>query len=183
MLSIRSHGWARDVDENYQKQWKSEFQIDDFREFYSFYFPGFNLRSTDLNAFLGISQLKTMNEIVKVREHNYNLYNTLLENKYWKQESKYDQLSSFAYGTIVENRLEVFQYLKKNGIETRPLICGSMGKQPFWIKQFGVKHLKVADIVHDYGLYLPNHLYIDDEKVAFICKIFKEIAKPKFFNE
>jgi CDP-6-deoxy-D-xylo-4-hexulose-3-dehydrase len=181
MLSIRSHGWSRDVDSNFKEEWKKEYNIDDVREFYTFYYPGFNLRSTDLNAFIGISQLDKMEEIIKVRENNYNFYNKYLEGKYWKQESKYAELSSFAYGTIVENRMEVFNHLKKNNIEVRPLICGSMGKQPFWIKKYGHTPLEVADVIHDYGLYLPNHLYLDQEKIKFVCEKFKEVAIPKFF--
>jgi CDP-6-deoxy-D-xylo-4-hexulose-3-dehydrase len=180
MLSIRSHGWSRDVDGFYKEQWKNEFDIDQVREFYTFYFPGFNLRSTDLNAFLGLSQLDRIEEIVSVRQNNYNLYNKYLEGKYWKQESQFNELSSFAYGTLVENREEVFNHLKNNNIEVRPLICGSMGKQPFWIKKFGYMPLKVADIVHDYGLYFPNHLYIDEEKIKYITDKFKEVAIPKF---
>ncbi len=181
MLSIRSHGWSRDVDSNFKEEWKKEFNIDDVREFYTFYYPGFNLRSTDLNAFIGISQLDKMDEIIKVRENNYNFYNKFLDGKYWKQESKFSELSSFAYGTIVENRMEVFNHLKKNNIEVRPLICGSMGKQPFWIKKYGHTPLEVADVIHDYGLYLPNHLYLDEEKIKFVCDKFKEVAVPKFF--
>ena len=181
MLSIRSHGWSRDVDSNFKEEWKKEFNIDDVREFYTFYYPGFNLRSTELNAFIGISQLDKMDEIIKVRENNYNFYNKFLEGKYWKQESKFSELSSFAYGTIVENRMEVFNHLKKNNIEVRPLICGSMGKQPFWIKKYGHTPLEVADVIHDYGLYLPNHLYLDEEKIKFVCDKFKEVAVPKFF--
>lgn len=179
MLSIRSHGWSRDVDKDYQDKWKDEFEVDDFREFYSFYYPGFNLRSTDLNAFLGINQLEKMDEIVKVRETNYLLYKNLLQDKFWIQESKYDQLSSFAFGTLVENRLEVFNHLKKNNIETRPLICGSMGRQPFWIKKHGEQHLPIADVVHDFGIYLPNHLYVSEADVKFVCEKFKEVAIPK----
>ncbi len=181
MLSIRSHGWARDIEESYKTAWKEEFNIDQFREFYSFYYPGFNLRSTDLNAFIGISQIDHMSEIVTRREENYLYYNEFLDNKFWSQKSKYDQLSSFAFGTIVENRLEVYNHLKKNGIESRPLICGSMGRQPFWIKKFGVKHLPIADVIHDYGMYLPNHLYLDKNSVQFITEKFKEVAIPKFF--
>ena len=181
MLSIRSHGWSRDVDSNYKEEWKLEFNIDEVREYYTFYFPGFNLRSTDLNAFVGINQLKRLDEITSVREQNYNFYKKYLGDKYWSQESKYKQLSSFAFGTIVENRVEVFNHLKKNEIEVRPLICGSMGKQPFWIKRFGYTPLKVADIVHDYGLYLPNHFYINEEKIKFITEKFMEVAIPKFF--
>lgn len=181
MLSIRSHGWSRDVDSNFKEEWKSEFNIDEVREYYTFYYPGFNLRSTDLNAFVGINQLKRLDEITLVREANYNLYKKYLGDKYWSQESNYQQLSSFAFGTIVENRVEVFNHLKKNEIEVRPLICGSMGKQPFWIKRFGNTPLEVADIVHDFGLYLPNHLYINEEKIKYITEKFMEVAIPKFF--
>ena len=181
MLSIRSHGWSRDVDQNYKDQWKETYSIDDVREYYTFYYPGFNLRSTDLNAFIGISQLDKMNEITKVRQQNFEYYNEFLEGKYWSQQSEFADLSSFAFGTIVENRIEVFNHLKKNDIEVRPLICGSMGKQPFWIKKYGHTPLEVADVVHDYGLYLPNHLYLDKEKIKFVTDRFKEIAIPKFF--
>ena len=181
MLSIRSHGWSRDVDENYKKEWKDEYNIDDVREYYTFYYPGFNLRSTDLNAFIGISQLDKMAEITTVRQRNFELYNHFLDGKYWSQQSHFDELSSFAFGTIVENRIEVFNHLKKHNIEVRPLICGSMGKQPFWIKKYGHTPLEVADIIHDYGLYLPNHLYLDEEKIKFVTDKFKEVAVPKFF--
>jgi CDP-6-deoxy-D-xylo-4-hexulose-3-dehydrase len=53
--------------------------------------------------------------------------------------------------------MEVFKYLKKLKIETRPLICGNIGRHPFWINKKGEIKLKNADIVHYYGLYLPNN--------------------------
>ena len=87
MLSIRSHGWSRDVDTNFKNEWKETFNIDEVREFYTFYYHGFDLRSTDLNAFLGISQLTKMEEITKVREENFKLYKKYLGDKYWSQES------------------------------------------------------------------------------------------------
>lgn len=182
MLSIRSHGWARDIEEKYKNEWEQEYNIDKFRQYYSFYFPGFNLRSTDLNAFLGISQLKKLDEISSVREKNFLLYKQLLGKKYWVQKSKYDHLSNFAYGTFVENRLEVFEHLKANGIETRPLICGSMGLQPFWIKRFGKTSLMIADLVHNYGLYLPNHFHMTSEKIEYVCEVFSQKAIPKILQ-
>jgi CDP-6-deoxy-D-xylo-4-hexulose-3-dehydrase len=181
MLSIRSHGWSRDVDPLLKQQWKEEFDIDDAREFYTFYYPGFNLRSTDLNAFLGISQLDAMEQIVTSRARNYELYKKHLEDIFWVQVSKHETLSSFAFGTLVENRQEVFHYLKKHNIEVRPLICGSMGRQPFWIKRYGVTHLPNADRVHDYGIYLPNHIYLSNEDIKFVCDRFREIAIPISF--
>ncbi|MGA0133292.1 MAG: DegT/DnrJ/EryC1/StrS family aminotransferase [Opitutales bacterium] len=177
MLSIRSHGWSRDVPEADRQAWKKEFAIDDFREFYSFYYPGYNLRSTDLNAYLGRLQLKRLPEIAKVRARNFELYRQTLP-EFWSQSSEGGFVSSFSFGTYVQNRLEVSKHLLAHGVECRPLVCGSMGRQPFWIKMHGVTRLPVADKVHDYGLYLPNHANITPEDIAYVAKHFREVAQP-----
>ncbi len=177
MLSIRSHGWSRDVPEADRIAWRKEHDIDEFREFYSFYYPGYNLRSSDLNAFLGRGQLQRLPDIAKAREHNFELYRKALP-EFWSQRSERSFVSSFAYGTFVKNRLAVFHHLKSNGIECRPLVCGSMGRQPFWIKRYGVTHLTVADRVHDFGLYLPNHANITPDDISYVARCFKEVAEP-----
>jgi len=177
MLSIRSHGWSRDVMPEYQHAWQHEHAIDEFREFYTFYYAGFNLRPTDLNAYLGILQLQRLPEIISIRKRNYELYQKALP-EFWSQISQKSLVSSFAYGTFVNNRLEVFSHLKASGIECRPLVCGSMGRQPFWIKRYGEERLPVADLVHDYGLYLPNHARITPEDIAYVANCFHSVAKP-----
>jgi len=74
LLSIRSHGWDRDLPIEKQKQLRNKYNISDFRAFYTFYYPGFNLRSTDLQAFLGMGQLDKLNNVVKRRNENYKRY-------------------------------------------------------------------------------------------------------------
>lgn len=181
MLSLRSHGWGRDVELEYHEKWKKEYSIDEVRDLYTFYYPGFNLRSTDLNAFLGLSQLKKIDNLVNKRKENFDIYNSNLKD-FWAQNSDAEVLSSFAYGVIIENRLEVYKHLKNNNIETRPLICGSIGRHPFWIQKLGEVRLSMADIIHDNGLYLPNHYNIGKEEIDFICDKFKEVARPYNFN-
>jgi CDP-6-deoxy-D-xylo-4-hexulose-3-dehydrase len=180
MASMRSHGWNRDLNKNFKKKLEEKYEIDEFKNLYTFYYPGYNFRSTDLNAFLGIEQLKKINNISKVRNNNFNIYNEKLNN-FWCQTSSSNFISSFAFGTLVKNRMEVFKYLKKFNIETRPLICGNIGRHPFWIKKFGRKKLINADIVHENGLYLPNNFNLKMNDIIYICDIFKQIAIPKFF--
>ena len=177
MLSIRSHGWSRDVPEADRLAWRQAYDIDEFREFYSFYYAGYNLRATDLNAYLGRGQLRRLAEITEIRARNFALYRQALP-EFWCQTSQHSLVSSFAYGTFVQNRLEVARQLQANGIECRPLVCGSMGRQPFWIKRYGVLHLPVADRVHDYGLYLPNHVHITAEDIQYVAKHFRAVARP-----
>jgi CDP-4-dehydro-6-deoxyglucose reductase, E1 len=176
MLSIRSHGWSRDIEPEFETSWKSDFDVDEFRNLYTFYYPGFNLRSTDLNAFLGLSQIKKLDNITAKRSANFDLYKKYLGLNFFFQKSQTDVLSGFAFGTFAKNRLEVFHHLKKNKIECRPLVCGSMGRQPFWIKKYGEMHLANADKIHDYGLYLPIHDKLTEAQIEFVCSKFMEVA-------
>ena len=177
MLSLRSHGWSRDLSLERRDALTTENGVDSFRNLYTFYYPGFNLRSTDLQAFIGRSQLHKIDEIIDIREQNFQLYNQALP-EYFTQESKTERLSSFAYGTYIENRLDVYESLKKKDIECRPLICGNIARHPFWMNMYGASDLQNADKVHDYGIYLPNHHNLSGNDVAYITEAFSEIANP-----
>ena len=180
MLSLRSHGWSRDLPAKIRDGLMADHGIDEFRNLYTFYYPGFNLRSTDLQAFIGRSQLKKLDRITADRARNYNTYRAGLAD-FFCQTSSADPVSSFAYGTLIENRNEVFEHLSRNDIECRPLICGNIGRHPFWAKRYGDPQLKNADIVHDFGIYMPNHHNLSEEHVKFVCETFKQVARPKHF--
>ena len=67
----------------------------------------------------------------------------------------------------------------KNGVETRPLICGSMGMQPFWKKlNKSFTNLKYSNQVHEYGIYLPINADLTPEQVNYVIKLFKRVAVP-----
>ncbi|TYC79826.1 DegT/DnrJ/EryC1/StrS family aminotransferase [Stappia sp. BW2] len=177
MLSLRSHGWSRDLSPERRDALTSEYEIDEFRNLYTFYYPGYNLRSTDLQAFIGRSQLKKIDKIIKTRSDNFACYAAMLPD-YFQQISNTSTLSSFAYGTFVKNRLEVFEVLKAASIECRPLICGNIARHPFWLKTQGALTLANADKVHDYGIYLPNHHNITRTDIERIVEIFTRVAIP-----
>ena len=177
LTSIRSHGWGRDLENQERKRLEKKFNIDKVRSLYSFYYSGFNLRSTDLNAFLGIQQMKVLNKKIKTRFRNFKIFSKNLSN-FWSQKSEAKIISNFGYALMVKNRSEVFDFLKKNKIETRPLICGNMGQQPFWIKKYKRPILPNAEKVHKFGLYLPNHENLTAKQVKYICDKVKIIAKP-----
>ena len=37
------------------------------------------------------------------------------------------------------------------------MICGSMGTQPFYVKEYGKLELPNVSIIDKYGFYIPNH--------------------------
>jgi CDP-6-deoxy-D-xylo-4-hexulose-3-dehydrase len=82
----------------------------------------------------------------------------------------------------VANRLEVYRHLRERGVESRPLVCGSIGRQPFWTRRHGTCALPNADVVHEYGIYLPNHARIGAAEVAHVAEAFREVAEPKAFE-
>ena len=77
LLSIRSHGWDRDLPQEKQEFLRKKYNIDSFRSLYTFYYPGFNLRATDLQAFIGLNQLEKLTTIVENRYKNYLRYKKL----------------------------------------------------------------------------------------------------------
>ncbi len=181
-LSIRSHGWARDVQKKFRLNLEKKFKIDEFKSLFTFYYSGFNVRSTDLNASLGLEQLKKIRKISLIREMNYNRYKKNLST-FWCQKSNLKILSSFGYATFVKNRLDVFKYLRKKKIQSRPLICGNMAQQPFLKNKFKNKiNLNNAKFVDKYGIYLPNHANLSQHDIDYISEQFLKIAKPIFFK-
>lgn len=181
-LAIRAHGWARDMEKKFRLNLEKKFKIDEFKSLFTFYYSGFNIRSTDFNACIGIEQIKKINQIAKIRQKNFLRYKTNLKS-FWSQKSNLSILSSFGYATFVKNRLQVFKYLKSNRIQCRPLICGNIGHQPF-VKQ-NIKrnfNLNNAKFVDKNGIYLPNHTNLNLEDIDFISKKFLDIAQPIHFN-
>lgn len=158
LLSIRSHGWNRDLTEDNKKMLNEKYDLNEFRALYTFFHPGFNLRSTDLQAFIGNIQLDKIDDIVKKRINNFNLYNDFLNDDFWKvKPSDNTVVSNFAYPIIVKNVVELSGILFENGVENRPLICGSINEQPFWYEKYGKTYLPNSKVVHYNGMYLPNN--------------------------
>jgi CDP-6-deoxy-D-xylo-4-hexulose-3-dehydrase len=177
LKAIRSHGWDRDMDEEESKKLKKEHNVDSFNDLYTFYYTGFNVRSTDLQAFLGIEQLKKIERIAEKRRENFNTYIDNLDESLWKPIARKDSyVSSFAFPVIHKKRDKIVEELKNSSVENRPLLGGSLGKQPYWYKRNGKTSLKNADLIHDYGMYLPNNHQMGVDEINTICNIINRVC-------
>tara|TARA_Y100001938_G_C8092268_1_gene435777 strand:- start:1755 stop:2927 length:1173 start_codon:yes stop_codon:yes gene_type:complete len=176
LLSIRSHGWDRDLSSETQSQLQQDWNVSKFDAMYTFYYSGFNMRSTDLQAYIGLAQIDKLDDWGKKREHNYNLYYNLIKNDYWKPKSYHNSLTSnFAYPIISPHRDRIVKELQKNEVEVRPMICGSMGTQPFYVRKFGELKLPKVSIIDEYGFYVPNHPSLVEDEIKFICDIINKV--------
>ena len=138
---------------------------------YKFYYAGFNLRSTDLQAFIGINQIPKMADIVEKRERNYHLYKDNIKEGLWKPRLCKNQqsVSNMGYPILIKNKREIYEELSYNNIECRPLVAGSMGTQPVWSDLYGETRMKNSDIIEQYGMYVPNHQDLNEQDILRIC--------------
>lgn len=173
LKSIRSHGWSRDLSESTRKSLREEHNVDPFSELYTFYYPGFNIRSTDLQAFIGINQLDALALKNRKRYTNLLTYDKLINNDYWKV--KFDGfVSNFAYPVIHPNKDRIVKALQSNDVECRPLVCGNMAQQPYFKKLYGSHTFTFADKVHSEGLYVPNHPDLSEKDIEKISNIINQ---------
>jgi CDP-4-dehydro-6-deoxyglucose reductase, E1 len=175
--SIRNHGWDRDWPTDIKSRMRSEYNVDEFNAYYTFYYDGFNLRGTDLQSFIGRNQLNKVNTYIERRNSNYTRYLSEVRDCYWKPTIRDDVfVSNFAYPIITKNRDRLVRALRESNVECRPLICGSVGRQPFYIQHRGICELKNADIVHHHGMYVPNHPHLESDDITQIIKIINDNA-------
>lgn len=175
LLQLRSHGWDRDLPENKQMKLREEWKVNNFSSFYTFYVPGFNLRSTDLQAQIGLIQLEKVDGMIERRYQNFKLFESQLKGKIWFPSVIIDTYTSnFAIPVItksLEEKNNLIKVLTDSGISCRPLISGSMGTQPFYIKKYGINKLKNCSIVDELGIYVPNHDKLTNDDINKICNI------------
>lgn len=175
LLMMRSHGWDRDLPKHIQEKLREENNVNEFDSLYTFYLPGFNLRATDLQAFIGLIAIDKLDGYSEKRNENFKKYKLLIgDNKIMIGENEGDFVSNFAYPIIDERRNEIVNKLLDNNIEVRPLIAGDMSKKPMWLNKYGPVELKNCELINKYGFYIPNHQGLTFDEIQTIVSIIKE---------
>lgn len=161
LLMLRSHGWSKDLNSDDHQVLLEKYQIDDFHAPFVFYEPGFNLRSTDLNAFLGICQIDKMEWLIKRRSENHATYRKYLESHFLMQRAPEGSVVCSIHCGVVakdtEERRKIVRALEENGVETRIFSAGNLGLHPFWVNRYGKASFPMADRIHHAGFFLPNN--------------------------
>ena len=159
--SLRAHGWSRGL-KNEKKIAKNNKQLD---KRFIFYNSGFNLRSTDISASIGLSQFKDLDKFIKVRRANRNLIIKSFKKKkinnffYIIRENKYVKPSWFGIPILISKSLKrdkIINNLEKKGVETRPIISGNFLKQPS-IKKYKLNKnvkMKNAEYINQKGFFI-----------------------------
>lgn len=172
LLMMRSHGWDRDLPKWKQNELREKYSTNDFDSLYNFYVPGLNLRSTDLQAFIGIKSIKNLDNYSAIRNENFNEYiKNISINELTIKNGPINFISNFAFPVVSKFRDNIVKELIKNNIEVRPLIAGDMSKKPMWFEKYGVNKLPNCEFINQYGFYVPNHQNLTKENILNITKI------------
>ena len=109
--------------------------------------------------------------VITMKHSHQKCYQKLI-NTEWKPTSYFDSLTSnFAYPVISPHRDKIVKKLQENKVEVRPMICGSMGIQPFYVKHYGKLELPNVSLIDRDGFYVPNHPKLTVDEIAFITEI------------
>jgi CDP-6-deoxy-D-xylo-4-hexulose-3-dehydrase len=173
LLQLRSHGWPKNLSGEKEARLAQQHGVLSFNRRFAFYQPGFNVRSSDLNARLGLGQMRKVEHVVARRIENHAVYASRFKPAEHFQcpdnpRGTVCSISFAALASSLEHRDRVGAVLADHEIETRPIGGGNMGRQPFWTERYGTHAFAVADRIHERGFMLPNHPVSD---VNHICDI------------
>lgn len=153
---------------------------------------GYNLKVTDMQAAIGVSQLKKLPSFIEKRRNNYEkLYNglaSLNEFLILPKATKNSEPSWFGFTITVResdkyNRTDLVKFLEENKIGTRLLFAGNIVKQPLFTENHYeyrvVGNLEKTDFVMNNTFWIGVWPGITDECIDYIIKMFKEYFKNK----
>jgi CDP-6-deoxy-D-xylo-4-hexulose-3-dehydrase len=174
---MRSHGMVR---ESSQDDTKKEYakNYPDLNPDFIFAYPAHNMRSTEINAVLGLSQINRLDKQIYERRSNFQKFLESIDSKYFKTDFEVNGNSNYAFTLILnepsfELREKVESCLSEKGIEFRRGLAGGGNqlRQPYLRRRFETlapESLPNTDYVHHFGWYIGNYPGINPQ-------IFKEL--------
>ena len=198
---IRSlRDWGRDCicpsgkDNLCHKRFKGDYGLlphgYDHKYVYSHF--GYNLKASDLQAAIGLSQLEKLDDFTKQRIDNFNyLNNKLLENKLDEyfilpKATANSTPSWFGYLlTCKENIdcLKITNYLDKNNIQTRKLFAGNIIRQPCFNQLRDSDNYRIINNIANTDYVMYNSFWLgvspsmDNDMLDYIVEKLIEAVK------
>jgi CDP-6-deoxy-D-xylo-4-hexulose-3-dehydrase len=178
---LRAHGWSRNLrDPSKFLPVGEDFSLLDDR--YTFVEWGLNVRPTELQAGFGLRQLDRLPDFDQSRATNFLFFTKLLEECGLTEQLAVPtvldaaQPNWFALPLMIRGqsphlRDDLVEFLKKRGVETRPIVAGNLARHPVrrrFPEVFDVP-LPGADEVHAQGFYTGLYPFeMEDHLVRYV---------------
>jgi CDP-6-deoxy-D-xylo-4-hexulose-3-dehydrase len=181
--ALRSHGMTREMTDENLKQTIID-KNPDLNKDFIFLHPAHNFRSTELNAVIGLSQIKKLdfNNIQRINNFKYFIEH-LDSNKYYTDIEMEGQCNYAFIVVLKENSFELRDkielILKEKGIEFRRGLSGGGNqlRQPYFKKNYNINYddFKNIDHVHHFSWYVGNYPTLEKEKIDTLINILNNI--------
>jgi CDP-6-deoxy-D-xylo-4-hexulose-3-dehydrase len=174
---FRSHGMTREASLELQNDYKKNYP--NLNPLFTFAVAGFNMRSSELNAVLGIEQMKRLDNNIEARRVNLDIWLQNLDSTKFKIDYDIEGNSSFALPLIMvesfkDKLCNVCSILENEKVEYRLGTAGggNQALQPYLSK---FSHRKVGDLnnvnyIHSNSLYIGNHTDLTEKQIINLCK-------------
>ena len=128
---------------------------------------GLNIKFTDIQAVIGIEQMKKLpGRIVFLRNLYRQYYDELHEIMIKPSDTEY---LPWFIDVYTERRDELASFLKMHNIQTRPTYP-EVHRTPMYLSDATFPN---SSFVAANGLFLPSHTLLTDGEVKYICKLIK----------
>ncbi len=180
LLSLRAHGWTRDLPKENHVANKSD---DWFEESFRFVLPGYNVRPVEMSGAIGIEQLKKLPLFLKQRRKNAKLFIELFkDHSNFSIQKDVDNSSWFGFSLIIRpesslKRKDIINKLQEDKIDCRPIVTGNFTKNEV-MKYFDYeihKELKNADYLHENGFFVGNSQVCLESEINSLFKVLKSL--------
>lgn len=175
MRILRAHGWVRETQN--RTEYESRYPHIDPK--FLFVNLGYNLRATEIQGAFGAIQLPKLSGLVDKRRTNAMKWLEELEpwSNYFEVQKETPNAESSWFGLPMTIKQgvpftvsELREHFRKDNIESRPIICGNISRQPAMqlYPHRVVGDLKHADHVMTHGFTFGNHHAIDEEAHKYV---------------
>ncbi|HVN96742.1 MAG TPA: DegT/DnrJ/EryC1/StrS family aminotransferase [Syntrophorhabdaceae bacterium] len=144
---------------------------------------GYNYRMSELNAAVGVVQLKRLDELLKKRDAVARQYNAMLAPLHGVKPLEIapttTRMSWFVYVVHISTGVKrdtVIDRMAKAGIPTRPYFT-PIHLQPFYRERFGFKSgdFLRAEAAGESIIALPFHTNMKEEEIEVVCRALKRV--------
>lgn len=182
---LRSHGLVRELDSDSRKREYAD-EHPDLNPEFIFAHPGYNVRSTEINAVIGRSQLRRLDDGVRRRTENLLLFLENLDPSVYQTDFGTEGSSNYALTLVLREADDlrcrrVMTCLGNHRVEFRRGTAGggNQVRQPYLRRLLGPdawREYPRADHVHFYGFYIGNYPGLERDKILRLCELLNGLA-------
>lgn len=152
---------------------------------------GYNLKLTDMQAAIGLAQLKKLPKFIKARRKNfsylYQCFKTLIQYFILPEALPGANPSWFGFPIVVKKtapftKLDLVQYLESKKIVTRSIFAGNLMRHPAYMNRTDIRtvgKLKNADTLMNDAFWVGVYPGITKPMINYIVRSIEEFVAAK----